>query len=307
MAVNTNKRDNNINELQNTEEILIYLTAQRKLYSCSKNILRIKFFISTFVAIIGLNKAINNNTYFKVISTLWIIIFFILENKQKKKRKTAADMQEVVDRKLYELDMDIPGLDEHGLYKEALKIEKDNIEYFKEQMSTDGHNGGVVNWYSDVSKLSKENAIIFCQIENINWDSDLRRRFYKFNKSLLFIIILIYIGYYRNETIKSIFFSMYPILSILIDRIGYIFNDYNSLNSGKELIGYLNKLYMNIGKNGGYKTKDKILSIQHCIYERRYTVLPIPDWFYNIYRSEDQIYYNELVLKLKEKIVSNNK
>jgi hypothetical protein len=157
------KNNNEINQRQNSEEILLYLFGQRKLYSLSKNALHIMFFVNLIFYVLGLSNTIQSNNYFKAIYVIWGITFCILYIRESDKINTAATMQELIDRKLYGFDIYAPFLKATSLHQTALELKSKFSKEFTEQTSRNGQQKGVMDWYSDVSGVSIEKAIILCQ------------------------------------------------------------------------------------------------------------------------------------------------
>jgi hypothetical protein len=296
------KNSNDINIKQNTEEILLYLFAQRKLYSLSKKSLTIMFCVNFIFYALGLSNAIQSNNCFKAVYVIWGITFCILYIKESDRINTAATMQELIDRKLYGIDTNAPYLKETRLHQTALELKSKFQKDFIEQTSSSGKENGVKDWYSDVSGIPIENAIILCQIENSEWDTQLRMKFQKLNILLLVILLSVYIFIFWNNSVETLIINLYPILAIISDRISYIYKNHKSIKSSKEMNDYLYYLYENIGE---YIKEDIIniaKEIQHCIYERRKSFAPIPDILYKLNRKKYQSFSNYYILDLKKKL-----
>ena len=102
-------------------------------------------------------------------------------------------MQELIDRKLYGFDTYAPFLKVTSLHKIALELKTKFPKEFIEQTSRNGQQKGVKDWYSDVSGVSIEKAIILCQIENSDWETQLRMKYQKLNILLLVILLSVYV------------------------------------------------------------------------------------------------------------------
>ena len=296
------KNNNEINQRQNSEEILLYLFGQRKLYSLSKNALHIMFFANLIFYVLGLSNTIQSNNYFKAIYVIWGITFCILYIRESDKINTAATMQELIDRKLYGFDIYAPFLKATSLHQTALELKSKFSKGFIEQTSRNGQQKGVMDWYSDVSGVSIEKAIILCQIENGEWETQLRIKFQKLNILLLAILLSVYIIIFWNNSVETLIIKLYPILTIVSDRLSYIYKNYKNIKNSKDISDCLYYLYENIE---GFTKEDiinKAKEIQHCIYERRKNYAPIPNIFYHLNRKKYQSFSNQYIFDLKKKL-----
>lgn len=295
---------NDINKKQNNEDILLFLFAQRKLYSVSKRIFHIIFFVNLLFYILGLFSTVQSNNYFIAIYILWIIAICMLQIKVSEKINIAATMQELIDRKLYDFNIYTPFLNELKLHKRALKLKEKYSKEFIKQISRDGKQGGVKDWYSDVSGVPIERAILLCQIENNEWENQLRRKYQYFNIFLLIIFVLIYIVVFWNNSVENLIVNMYPILPVLIDRLSYIYRNHNNIEKGENINRSLDYIYENIKELTKEDVLNKAKEIQHCIYDRRKYFSPIPNLFYDFNRSKYQSYSNKYISDLKKKLKS---
>ncbi len=293
---------NDINIKQNTEEILLYLFTQRKLYSLSKRALHIMFFANLIFYVLGLLNTIQSNNYFKAIYVIWGVTFCILYIREGERINTAATMQELIDRKLYGFDTYAPFLKVTSLHKIALELKTKFPKEFIEQTSRNGQQKGVKDWYSDVSGVSIEKAIILCQIENSDWETQLRMKYQKLNILLLVMLLSVYIVIFWNNSVENLIIKLYPILTIVVDRLSYIYKNYKNIKSSKDINDSLYQIYENIEEFTKEDILKKAKEIQHCIYERRKNFSPIPNLFYYLNREKYQSYSNQYILDLKEKL-----
>lgn len=296
------QNNNEINQRQNTEEILLYLFVQRKIYSLSKKILSYLFVVNLMFYFLGMSNNIQSNNYFIALYVFWGLIFCILYIRESDKINTAATMQEVIDRKLYGFDVYTPFIKKTELHQVALKIKTKFPREYNEQVSRNGLEKGVKDWYSDVSDVSLEKAIILCQIENCEWEIKLRKQFQILNITLFVLLISIYVFIYWNNSIETLVIKLYPILAIIVDRLGYIYKNYQNINGSKNVNDCLYQIYEDIEMYDKEDIINKAKEIQHCIYERRKNFAPIPDAFYHLHREKYQKFSNDYISDLKEKL-----
>lgn len=293
---------NDINIKQNTEEILLYLFAQRKLYSLSKRALHIMLFVNLIFYVLGLINTIQSNNYFKAIYVIWGVTFCILYIREGERINTAATMQELIDRKLYGFDTYAPFLKETKLYQTALELKSKFPQEFIEQTSRNGQQDGVKDWYSDVSRVSTEKAIILCQIENSKWETQLRKKFQKLNVLFFVFLFFVYIIVFWNKSIETLIIKLYPILTIVLDRLAYIYKNFKYIKTSEDINDYLYHLYENIDEFTKEDIINKAKEIQTCIYERRKSFAPIPNIFYHRNKMKYQTFSSQYILALKEKL-----
>lgn len=296
------QNNNEINQRQNTEEILLYLFVQRKIYSLSKKILSYLFVVNLMFYFLGMSNNIQSNNYFIALYVFWGLIFCILYIRESDKINTAATMQELIDRKLYGFDEYTPFIKKTQLHQVALKIKMKFLKEYNEQVSRNGLEKGVKDWYSDVSDVSLEKAIILCQIENCEWEIKLRKQFQILNITLFVLLISIYVFIYWNNSIETLVIKLYPILAIIVDRLGYIYKNYKNINGSKNVNDCLYQIYEDIEMYDKEDIINKAKEIQHCIYERRKNFAPIPDAFYHLHRKKYQKFSNDYISDLKEKL-----
>ena len=293
---------NDINIKQNTEEILLYLFAQKKLYSLSKRTLNIIFLVNIIFYILGLSNIIQGSNYFKAIYVIWGIFFYILYDRVSDKISIAATMQELIDRKLYGFDTYAPFLKEAKLHQTALELKSKFPQEFIEQTSRNGKQNGVRDWYSDVSGVPIEKAIILCQIENSEWETQLRKKFQKLNVLFFVFLLFVYIIVFWDKSVETLIVKLYPILTIVSDRLSYIYKNYKYIKTSKDINDCLYHLYENIEEFTKEAIINKAKEIQNCIYERRKNFAPIPNIFYRLNKKKYQSFSNQYILDLKEKL-----
>src|SRR5699024_3267802 len=125
--------------------------------------------------ILGAINYIQSNNYFRIVFVLWLILFTLLSIRESDKVKNAASMQEIVDRTLFNFDIFSPKIKTIDLHKLALRLKSKNAKEYEYAVTHNGDEGGVKDWYSDVSDITHEKAILLCQIENCEWELSLRR------------------------------------------------------------------------------------------------------------------------------------
>lgn len=298
---------NKINQIQNSEEILLYLFTQRKIYSKGKKTSLFLLTINLIFYILGLIDSIQSNDYFRILYVVWSLVFVVIYIMESEKISIAATIQEVIDRKLYGFNINSPNIRMEQIHQIALDTRSKYKKEYEIQVSNNGEYGGVKDWYSDVSGIQKEKAILLCQIENCEWEIKLRERFQKFNFISFIFLIGIYVVIYRDYNIGTLIIKLYPILTIVADRLGYLYKNSKNISGNKNINNYLYQIYDNIDNYSKEEIIDRAKDIQSCIYEsciydRRKNHAPIPDYFYNLHREKYQSFSNEFIMDLKNKL-----
>lgn len=160
---------NKIIALENEEESILLLAAQRNIYSTAKNILRVKEVLVVIVPIllsIVYPIYLSGKPYFQLYSfSILFIDMVLLESIISKKKKKAALIQELFDEKILELSNCIV---KHDLpTRSEIEVAANRIKKKKE----------FLNWYNDeVKVLPMEVAKLVCQKINVNWDRETRKK-----------------------------------------------------------------------------------------------------------------------------------
>ncbi len=83
--------------------------------------------------------------------------------------------------------------------------------------------------------------------------------------------------FFWNNSVENLIIKLYPILTIVVDRLSYIYKNYKNIKSSKDINDSLYQIYENIEEFTKEDILNKAKEIQHCIYERRKkTFLPFP-------------------------------
>ena len=304
---------NDINKKQNEEEFLLYLFAQRKLYSNAKIINFLLFWIGVAIYILGLLPIIKNNFdyHYNLATVIWIVISQILNDRSVSIKLMAAEYQEYIDRSLFDFPINddiISNLDKLKRYAIDLKI-KHNKE-FNEKIKPNTK-GTIYNWYSDVSNLPIEIARLFCQNENCHWESKLRR---DYNKVLYFLIITaistyvyMLVKYYSGYAIFNLIYA----IPVSIEIMKLIKHNNEIIKICDELEDRINRVYTYISKklndiDNQYLYNESIV-IQRKIFDYRKTNISIPDFLYYFLRKKYQKESTQFIEMLKGEILDKYK
>lgn len=156
------------------------------------------------------------------------------------------------------------------------------------------------NWYNDYSFLSYAKAVFYCQTENIRWDLDLRKRYINFlfilGISLLIIIVLFAI--LMHQSVVTLILALFSSLAI----IEYFYSSYNKISKDIKKQSLIKSGMEQVERNikNDRELWNKIEEIQFEIFEYRKKAYLIPDWFYKIFRKNDQDVSDMLAKELKK-------
>lgn len=179
----------NINKLQNSDDQLNLLAAQRHLYSSAKKVIGMQMMLAGPLA---MGATLLGVLYpeFKNYASLWGVTVLaldiaLLNSLQKKWRAQAALIQEAFDTKV----LDIP-------WNEIKVGKRPEPELIHEQARKFGSQAQnweeLKNWYPvSVQQLPVRWGSILCQRTNVWWDSTLRR---KYANALMTVLVLLAIA-----------------------------------------------------------------------------------------------------------------
>ena len=273
---------------QNDVLLLKCLCKQRKIYSSVKRIKLFIFFIKVcLVTILTVITTIWKNEYasslLTVINMAILVVTKYVENFTNDERKIAATIQQyfdvscynnIAEEKLYELNSIFVPSEIAKLIAVVKEGELDNLK----------------NWYSDYSALSPEEQILFCQNENINWDSKLRK-FYKRSIIVFSTLIIAGITFYGiisnssfNNWITIVSFSL-VILDCDINSIRILNNDIKRLVKIGEIKNEIEKQI----EDNRFSNYEQIIELQNNLYEHRQNCFLIPDFVYKLKNRAYQI------------------
>lgn len=274
-----------IYEKQNEENMICLLKAQRSLYNKAKIINAVKVSISIVLTclFIILTSLINND---KLNATSILIVIFVFIGSYacdyfvNKNKYLAAGMQQWFD--IYILDLKEPSKKYRFQKKPDLITKLKYIGKYKDKKIKN-----LYNWYSNYSNLSPANQILACQKTNIRWDKELRKKIIFGNLviSTIFIITILIIGICLGNGLRT-----YAILAWVLPLLGYIVTTIKLLY---EDIKRLEEIKEELVKADEIKNEEElymeVCDLQYYIYEHRKNAFMIPNWFYGIFRSKQQV------------------
>lgn len=263
---------NKINNLQNSEEILSALFAQRCLYSKAKRIDTIIFMLMIFNCVIANINCVKEMYVFIIVFTIAIINVIFHETKEKSINE-AAEIQEYIDRKMYGFKIN-ESIDNYSIEELKRKIKSINIKYEKKasvqkNATGDSKEHGVKDWYVDIKQnMKKNNAIYKCQTQNTWWDEKNSQTYVKINFVLFLAIFIVFVWALKTES--------YAFLIAMLEPFLYIFDFYRKNQKFADVSKEIKTLEERIDKDN-IDIKD-LEYIQEKIFKRRKIGYMVPDF-----------------------------
>lgn len=285
----------NIYQRQNEQENIKKLKAQRQMYS------EVKLWMIT-IAIIGviipiivsfftfafnsdffsrlLNFEKKDLGYFSACIGIFSAIFVeFLSNLLKTMKENAAKIQELFDISVFSLPWDNINV---GNKPDSGLIFKKSKKFIDKHPNYDGFK----DWYTvKAANFRYPESIVFCQQQNLCWDSSLRQDIINVASVILIIIILIMfsLGIFNDFTFRNFLTNVV----LLLLPICLFF--YKIISEHKDTIKEMDRL-REINENlidaiiSGRLSSDDIISqcrqLQTAIYNHRKCARPIPNWLH---------------------------
>ena len=278
--IHENIMSNGISIRQNDESNITRLAAQRQLYRDAGGIEILNAVLTVIVPIsftIIQDISGHGKTLAGIISLIMLGVSFVFDNKQKTKKVLAATIQQEFDISVFAMDWD------KRLYGERKNLNYEIADASKRIMSNEKKKASLKDWYrKEVDALPLEEGITACQKINFDWDAGLRKRYRRLLIIILSLIIggQLVIGVAKAEPIQEFLLRIVAISSALkwiIKSIDGINNDLKRMESIERAV-YSNEK----------KSMEDLAFIQKEIFENRKVVTKIPDWFYKIFKNNDE-------------------
>ena len=274
---------NGIRSRQNEEHSIEMLAAQRKLYNDAKTVkwistalsVWIPFILSILLIFITQKSPLECVSY--IISIISMLVSFGVDSYIKKRKELAASIQQKFDIYVYQMPWN------ERLFGKNKNLNHAIAEHSKHIMSKEDEKKTLYDWYTpDVDEKSINEGILACQRENQWWDVGIRTR-YRMACCIAIIImtaIVFGMGVIRNEeTIKLLWRCAFvaPMVQWLIDTVKQLNEDIGNLKEVDEMIN-----------EETLKSMEDLQEIQVKIYEHRKGCFAIPNFFYKIFKDNDE-------------------
>jgi len=167
----------------------------------------------------------------------------------------------------------------------------------------------LLNWYSsEIEELDMAHATLVCQRTNLWWDTQLRRQVawcvLAFISAITFFVLFLLND--RPVSLPYILFSLLPFYEVTIDYIRSQFSSVNKMLAIKEVTeNILDKIVNNRIKSKDLQSKLRV--IQDEIFRHREACLFVPDFFYMIFRANQETLMNQGAKHYVDLITSRQK
>lgn len=153
----------------------------------------------------------------------------------------------------------------------------------------------LINWYNDYSKLTPEEQVFYCQRQNVRWNARLCRAYQIFYVVLFAIVPLLVVAgvaIIKNPCVVSFLCFILSALSLGSSVSARIQETAASVKYLKSLTLEYDSIETKI--ESVKPSKKDLIALQHKIKQSREASLPIPNWFYNIFRPNYQESENQI-------------
>lgn len=274
---------NGIRKRQNEEYSIEMLAAQRKLYNDAKTVnwistalsVWIPFVLSILLVFITQNSPLENGSY--IISIISMIVSLGIDSYIRKRKELAASIQQKFDIYVYQMPWN------ERLFGKNMNLNHAIAEHSKSIMLKEDEKKTLYDWYTPiVDEKSINEGILACQRENQWWDVGIRSRYRLacYIAIIIMTVIVFGMGIIRNEeNVKLLWRAAFivPMMRWLIDTVKQLNEDIDNL---KKVDVMINEETM--------KSMDDLQDIQVKIYEHRKGCFAIPNFFYEIFKDNDE-------------------
>lgn len=209
---------------------------------------------------------------------LGLLAAFAIKDFSKNKKFKAAQMQELFDTKLYNIEWNKSlAKTKPSQHEIASAVNKNKVKQPKD----------FKEWYRDYSNLEPSLAALHCQRENLYWDKRQRKAYFRILLSLSLAVVvlgIILMPVFSLSTQDYFFNIFFPQSGLVIyflkiaiphwTKAQDLDRKYSSIQAEMESI-----------KQQGNVPSSKLREIQDFIFESRITGEVTPSWFYNIYNK----------------------
>lgn len=281
-------------EIQNSEDSLNKLAAQREMYRKAKQLFVAQSIVSgpfaCILIIIGLAYA-NTKSYIAIWSVGYLFIeILIISPYQKMIRKDAAKIQEAFDTELFSMEW-------NSVCCGTMPKKELIIQYSGEHKNLDPNFEKLQNWYPKaIAELPNNAATLICQRTNCWWDGDQRKKYSLM--SLVALISSIAIGAITSLTLNlsaqdailSIALPLLPMLKLLITQF---IDQRDAAVRLEHLHQEQEKIWSKLLKVQDEKTlSQELRSLQNEIFNSRSRNQPVIDVIYNFFKDSRECEMN---------------
>lgn len=274
---------NNIYELQNDEDMLKCLAAQRSMYDKAKSWGLSECICAIVYAVVSCISAYVSSDVLNAMCGVFGISFLIFGNRIERiireYCRKAAGIQQYFDSRLFSAVSNTKQEDWNNVPLLS-EIEESKCEV------SDYKDSKLKNWYSDYSKCSYRRQILSCQQENIRWDKDLKLRIKNLMLVFFFIVaVIVIVGCVCNHVTILLFLCH---ISFVLPIGEYCYNFYQEKKSEIDRLCRLDSFAKEIEKQIETVDVNRLIDLQCRIMEHRIDSVPISNKIYVFFRKKMQ-------------------
>jgi hypothetical protein len=287
--------EGNMNDIlprQNQDRYLTYLAAQRQLYDEEKTRLTIWLVVVSCIAIIGTGALAALTAYAPLITLLSVLIVgaeFAVLPSLRRKRTNAAKIQELFDCEVLHLEWN----DTLGT-KPPPDIVTAAAQRFRTERKPEEWEA-LKDWYTKaIGEMPLVQARVYCQRENIWWDSRQRRAYAQLVYSIIagIAVVLLVVGLVLNVSLQQ-FFTVPVLLTLPAFAVAlkHAYDHQRAANRLDELWSFAQVLKDEADKPGidpaGLTRRSR--DLQNEIFHHRTENPPVFSWFYRRSQPENEV------------------
>lgn len=302
---------NTINIDQNKQTNLELLAAQRRLYSDAKIIQAIQLVVVVLIPIL-FALIVSVFQELKVWASLYgfcalLVDAIVIDSLAQEKRKTAARIQELFDSIVLTLKW-------NSFCVGAKPTPEIISQASRSYLQREGGFDALKDWYPQgLESLPCGLARLLCQRTNCLWDSDLRKKYQAIIYFLLAVVLFFGVGV--SITVGAslqdfVLMFLAPLSPAFIVAIRIAKKQSESIGTSDNFRKFSDKVWNNALNNQLSESELEEFSrqLQNEIFANRCSKEQIPDWFYKLFRNNQQINMEEATKRmLDEARVSSNR
>lgn len=212
-----------------------------------------------------------------IVSIVSMIFLFCVSGHIKNEKRMAAFIQQKFDTYVYTMPWN------RRIFGNDKNVSSEMAQYSERILSNKDEKEKLKNWYTvEADRKPLNEGILVCQRENFTWDAGLRKRFrmLRIGEVVLLSGAVLIMGLILNESIKELLYR----IAFLAPMLQWLFETVKMLNDDLE---NLNELDIAINSKPG-KSMENLQDIQKLIYKHRKGCLTIPNFFYGLFKNNDE-------------------
>lgn len=274
---------NGIAVRQNEEKAIAMLAAQRQLYNDVKKIGVVSVTLSVWLpfamalVLLFLSEESKWNGVSYLLAIGGMLASFVADKYIDEKKKLAAFIQQKFDAYVYNMSWD------ERIFGKDKNVNQEIVVYSKKILENDDDKDRLNNWYTpEVDNRDLAKGILLCQRENYRWDVGLRKR-YRLVCIIMIIVLCSFVvtmGLWKNESFVMLLWRF----AFIVPMIKWLLGTIKALNKDVERLKEMDAI-LNLDEP---KTLDELQNIQKLIFEHRKVCYAIPDFFYKMFKDNDE-------------------